>query len=275
LNVLVNGHESACVDAADRGLQYGDGLFETLAVHAGTPLLWSEHMQRLADGCARLRLPPPDPECLQREVMQVCAGQERAVAKVIITAGVAGRGYRRESAAPPTRVVSAHAWPAYPDSYAREGVAVRWCDTVLGINPRLAGIKHLNRLEHVLARAEWAMEFAEGLMCDSEGYVVEGTMSNVFAVIGATVLTPAVTVTGVAGVMRSQVLQWVRAQGYACHEKRMTPAVLEAADEIFLTNSIIGVWPVRTLASRSYALGETTYKIQKATEAAQCFYTVA
>ncbi len=268
---LVNGEQSDSIAVTDRGFQYGDGLFETIAVHRGTPLLWANHMQRLSTDCQRLQLDMPASNLLLEELSHVCAGTERAVVKIILTHGPAGRGYARTAGSTPTRVISSHAWPDFPSHYANAGVTVCWCQTTLGRNPRLAGIKHLNRLEHIIARAEWGADYTEGLICDQAGYVIEGTMSNVFAVFGDTLITPDLSQSGVAGVMRAQVLRSARDLKIVCKEDWITPAQLEAADELFLTNSIIGVWPIRTLAARSYTIGKTTHTIQTAIEAAQCF----
>ncbi len=268
--VLINGRRTRRLDIADRGLQYGDGLFETVAVARGVPLLWPAHLQRLQHGCARLGIDPPDPAVVRAEADQLCAGRERAVLKIIVTRGLSGCGYLVASDATPTRVLSLAPWPDRPAQQAHTGVAVCWCRTALARQPRLAGLKHLNRLEQVLARAEWAAEYAEGLMRDTEGYVIEGTMSNLFLVARGVLHTPELSQSGVAGVMRAQVLDRARAAGIEWRETWLKPAELESADEIFLTNSLIGVWPVRSLSSREYAIGPITQTIQKALAAAGC-----
>ena len=152
---------------------------------------------------------------------------------------------------------------------------MRWCAMAVTRNPPLAGIKHLNRLPQVMARAEWETDYAEGLMCDEAGFVIEGTMSNVFAVIDDTLITPDLSHSGVAGVMRAEVMRAASTCGLPWREDWITRARLETADELFLTNSIIGVWPIRTLATRSYQIGQTTHTIQKTIQAAQCFAPAA
>ncbi len=272
---LVNGVETDQISVADRGFQYGDGLFETIAVHQGTPLLWTNHIQRLRHSCQRLSLDMPDESVLREETVRVVGDAQRAVVKITLTHGSAGRGYARVAWSPPTRVISARHWPNYPAEHAQAGVAVRWCRTPLARSITLAGIKHLNRLTQVMARAEWEADFAEGLLCDEAGFVIEGTMSNVFAVFDDTLITPDLSQSGVAGVMRAEVLRVAPDCGLTCREDWITPATLESADELFLTNSIIGVWPIRTLATRSYTIGQATHTIQKTIEAAQCFAPAA
>ena len=270
VNLLVNGVVADTVSARDRGFQYGDGLFETIAVHRGTPLLWERHAQRLLASMVRLDMPPPETALLRAEADQLCRGVERGVLKIILTRGVSSRGYRPDASTSATRVLSLSPWPDYPPSWSGEGVAVRLCQMRLASQPRLAGLKHLNRLEQVLARAEWDDEYAEGLMQDESGNIVEGTMTNIFLVEGATLCTPDMTRCGVEGVMRGAVLEQAGRLGITCRVGPVTAIQLEQADELFLTNSLIGLWPVRRIENRSYTIGQTTRKIQQAIRDAGC-----
>lgn len=267
---LVNGVATDVVSARDRGFQYGDGIFETIAVRHGKPLLWERHVQRLRAGATRLGIPAPVSALLQTEADQLCHGIDRGVLKIILTRGVAGRGYRADAAAEPTRVLSLSSWPEHPAAWAQEGVSVRWCQTRLASQPRLAGLKHLNRLEQVLARAEWGDDYAEGLMRDEAGNLIEGTVTNVFLVEAGALHTPEVVRCGVDGVMRATVLELAAGLGIACRVGLVTPAQLDRADEVFLTNSLIGLWPVQRIEKRSYGIGQTTRQIQTALRDAGC-----
>lgn len=256
---------------ADRGLQYGDGLFETLALRNGEPLLWDRHVQRLGEGCQRLGLPAPDASLLREEVTRIAGSEARAVAKIILTRGTAGRGYRADASATTTRIVQRLSWPTHPDAAGKEGVIVRWCDTRLARQPRLAGMKHLNRLEQVLARAEWQDDYAEGLMRDTDGLVIEGTRTNLFLVRDdGTVVTPDLSQSGVAGVMRAQVLDSAAAMGLNCIVQAVTTDMVESAQELFLTNSLIGIWPIRRIEARHYVVGQISQTLQAALHAADC-----
>jgi len=252
--MLINGHPRDSVPAGDRGLQYGDGLFETLAVVAGQPCLWKQHLARLAAGCRRLGIPPLDWEQLAVEAQHLVANQARAVLKILVTRGSGGRGYRPPQGAEPTRILSVHPMPDYPADWRRAGVRVRLCQTRLGMNPGLAGIKHLNRLEQVMARAEWNdPEIAEGLMRDADGHWVAGTQTNLFLVgVDGRLTTPALARCGVAGVMRGWVLEQAPAHGLPVDETEVESADLAAVRGLFLTNSLIGIWPVRELEGRRY-----------------------
>lgn len=256
---LINGKPGSGVDVLDRGLQYGDGLFETMAVKQGRPQLWERHMERLLGGCRRLRLPAPDASLLRTEADALCAGAARAVLKIVLTRGPGTRGYRIDPGGTGTRILMLSAAADYPVHYYRDGVAVRLCTTRLACNPALAGIKHLNRLEQVLARAEWVdADIAEGLMCDARGRVIEGIMSNLFIVRAGILATPWLGECGVAGVMQGSILEWARASGLPVQERPLTPADIKGADEAFLSNSLIGVWPVRRLDEARLRPGPVT-----------------
>lgn len=265
MRALINGQHMDSIPITDRGLLYGDGLFETISVRRGIPALWSGHLQRLTEGCRRLELPSPDPDLLRSEVLQVSDGAERAVVKIIVTRGSGSRGYRPMSLPMITRVVMGLAWPEHPVDADINGVTARWCDTRLARQPRLAGLKHLNRLEQILARAEWQDDYTEGLMCDTGDLVIEGTMSNLFLVHRGTLITPDLAQCGVAGVMRAAVLEIARQRGIPHTVCPVTRPMVEGADSLFLTNSLIGIWPILRLETRHYEVaGKITQTLQTA-----------
>ena len=241
----IDGARGTRIDWRDRGLQYGDGLFETMRVRGGRVRLLDRHLERLLAGCARLGIAPPPPGRLRRELAAAAAGQDDAVLKLIVTRGRGERGYRPTGRERATRILSR--WPA-PPSTGREPappVTVRVCRTRLAPNPALAGLKTLNRLESVLARSEWRdPRIAEGLMLDVEGHVVCGTMSNLFLRHGTALATPLLDRCGVAGVMRAFVLGEARALGLRPSERRIGLQDLASAEEAFITNALAGPVPI-------------------------------
>lgn len=260
--VLVNGEQNAAISAQDRGLHYGDGVFETLAVRDGRPLLWGRHIARLNSGCQRLGIPMPDAGLLFQEALQVCDMAEHAVLKIIITRGSGGRGYRPSTLLTANRLLALYPVPDYPLYFAMEGVFVRLCSTRLACNPALAGIKHLNRLEQVLARSEWAdPAIPEGIMLDGVGRVIEGTMSNIFAVRDGVLMTPDLSECGVAGIMRGLILEIAGQMSIPSRVTTLTIEDMMSAQELFLCNSLIGVWPVNNLAGTHYCIGALTRRI--------------
>jgi len=252
----------------DRGLHYGDGLFETIACRDGEPRFLADHLQRLAHGCDRLGIELGSRGELVDELLRVAGGCARALVKVLITRGPAtARGYAPHGDERPTRIVLRYGWPAEDPRCAKEGVAVRIADLALAENPLLAGLKHLNRLEQVLARAELrGSGLAEALLLSRSGCLVSGTMSNVFVVSGSKVATPRLDRCGVAGVMRGAIMRAADAAGIAVEEARITRQDLDAADELFLTNVRIGIWPVRALGSRELGVGPITQRLQQLME---------
>jgi len=267
--MLINGETTALLPVSDRGLQYGDGLFETLAVIDGEPRQWRRHMARLAKGCRALQLPLPDSDLLLAEAIQLCRDESQAVLKLIITRGSGGRGYRYADEIGATRILSIHPWPDYPSHYYQQGATLTLCETPLGINPRLAGIKHLNRLEQVLARNEWrGSDIQEGVMCDVEGNVIEGTMSNLFIIEGERLITPDLSLCGVEGVVREAVLEIARQCAIQTSIELVSVERLKAASACFITNSLIGLWPVRRLDDINYAQGEISQDLIQTLKAA-------
>jgi 4-amino-4-deoxychorismate lyase len=264
MTTLINGEPGASISVLDRGFQYGDGIFETLAVVNGAPLLWDAHMRRFFRGAARLGLEAPAEALLRREAGQVCAGVGRGVLKMILTRGASGRGYAPGAEATPTRTVGLLPWPDYPARHRTDGVNTQFCHTLITRHNILAGLKHLNRLEQILARMELSGDCAEGLMQDETGHVIEGTMTNLFVVSGGTLLTPDLSLSGVAGVMRDLVLERAPALSLDCRIAGLKREHILGADEMFLTNSLIGVWPVRRIESREYPAGPITRRIQEA-----------
>ncbi|MFN3593754.1 MAG: aminodeoxychorismate lyase [Thiobacillaceae bacterium] len=251
---LVDGVRHDAVPARDRGLLYGDGVFRTLRVHQGRPRWWSAHMRKLAEDAARLAIPAPLPASWAREVAALLSqAPAECVLKLILTRGTGLRGYRPASQPEPRRILQISAWPEHIETVAARGAVVHVCDLRLAEQPRLAGIKHLNRLENVLAAREWRDgEADEGLLLDHRGRVVCGVSSNVFLVRQGRLLTPRLTSCGVAGVARQQVLALAAQLKLPAAEVDIGLEELKQADEVFLTNSLIRLWPVCRLGDRQW-----------------------
>lgn len=245
-----DGRACETVSADDRGIQYGDGLFETIAIRDGAPRLWDYHVERLRTGAARLGLAPPE-ESLLRSGLDTALAQtqtdtRRCVVKILLTAGAGPRGYRRTTEVPVTLLTGISAARRIPDAWYRDGVDLRLCNTRLAAQPQLAGMKTLNRLEQVLARDEWRDESVfEGLMLDTDGRVICGTISNVFLITGQQLITPALTRCGVSGVMRRHLLTLLDEAGIDCPVHDVDVRELWAADGVFISNSQFGILPAR------------------------------
>ncbi len=260
------GQPCSAVPIDDRALHYGDGVFETIAIRNGEARLWSMHVDRLQAGCARLGIAVPAADELQQELAQALLATDidssYALVKIIVSAGSAGRGYRRPDKTR-TELFTGVFESVHPaDNLVREGVVTRLCETIVAAQPALAGIKSLNRLEQVLARNEWQDPGVfEGLMCDADGQLICGTMSNVFVVHDNSICTPSLDRCGVAGVMRRHVIAILSANGKAVRERVLAWDKFMSADEVFLTNSQFGVVPVRACDDREWPVGPVTGRV--------------
>lgn len=257
----LDGCPAASLPMRDRGLAYGDGLFETIAVRRGAPTLLERHLARLAGGARRLLL-NLDLEAVRHELLAFSAELGEGVAKLVVTRGDGLRGYA-PSSGPARRLLMASPLPAYPPAYADHGIELFPCATRLAEQPLLAGLKHLNRLEQVLARAEWSdPRYAEGLMRDRSGRVVECVFSNLFLVRDGQLLTPDLQRCGVQGVMRAALLDLVVAEGMTVQVRDIGLEELAAADEVFTCNSLYGIWPVHACGEHVWSVGPLTRKLQ-------------
>lgn len=258
----VDGRPEELLSIKDRGLAYGDGLFETIAVTAGRPVLLERHLSRMAQGCARLNI-TLDQSLLRNELQAFCAALGNGIAKLMITRGDGLRGYAPPVAAQSRRILQGSPAASYAPENAREGVRLFACKTRLAEQPLLAGMKHLNRLEQVLARAEWDdPAYAEGLMCDVGGRVIEGVYSNIFMVRDGRLSTPDLSRCGVAGVMRAELLDQAAQLSIPCSVTDISPDELRSADEVFVCNSVYGVWPVLELLDCRWLAGPMTRRLQ-------------
>lgn len=258
----IDGQPAQAINLQSRALAYGDGLFETIAVRAGRPSLLEYHLERLALGCQRLAI-SADHGLIRDELCRYASLLGDGVLKLILVRGDSQRGYAPAAGAAPRRILQGSPLPVYPAQHAEHGVRLFSCSTRLAEQPLLAGLKHLNRLEQVLARAEWQdAEHAEGLMRDVSGRIIEGVYSNLFLVRGAELLTADLSRCGVAGVMRAALIEHAAKAGIALRITDLSLQDLEQADEVFVCNSVYGVWPVRAFASLNWSPGPLTRKLQ-------------
>ncbi|MBF7731355.1 aminodeoxychorismate lyase [Pseudomonas sp. N040] len=258
----INGLPAEHLSVRDRGLAYGDGLFETITVRHGRARLLDRHLQRLIRGCQQLLI-PIDEQQLRQEVSAYIALVADAVVKLIITRGEGQRGYALPQPQRPLRILTSSPLPAHPAANAEQGVSLFPCATRLAEQPLLAGIKHLNRLEQVLARAEWQdARYAEGLVRDCSGRVIEGVFSNLFMVRDGRLLTPDLSRCGIAGVMRAEIIDRAERLGLVASVRDIGYDELLTADELFICNSLYGIWPVRELAGHVWPVGKLTRTLQ-------------
>lgn len=260
--MLVNGAPADSVPATDRGLAYGDGVFRTLAAVQGQLLHWARQYSTLERDCAALGLVCPAEQTLRAEARLVAAGHARAAVKLMVTRGSGPRGYAVPRNCEPTRIVMAEALGRAPRLAG--GVGVHLCRLRLAHQPVLAGVKHLNRLENVLARGEWSDgAIAEGLMLDQSGNAIGGTMTNLFIVEQGALLTPDLSQCGVAGVTRTRVMELAKKAGIVVRIEALPFQRVMQSDEAFLVNSLIGLWPIAKLLDRAWFPGLITRQVRR------------
>ena len=263
---LINGSFDQAISVFDRGFSYGDGVFRTMKIHNGLPVSWPFHYQKLVADCAAIGIVCPSAELLMGDLQklfeqELFSENITQVAKIIITRGEGERGYAPPVITVPTRVVIKSELPRYKDENYVQGVHLRICNIRLAAQPKLAGIKHLNRLENVMARMEWREDYIfDGLLLDQSGKVVECTMSNVFVRYGNELITPDLSLCGVSGITRQRILGLGSVLDLAVSVKSITLEQLLQADEVIICNSLFGafqvtaidnkVWPLQNLAAK-------------------------
>lgn len=250
---LINGSFDQSISVFDRGFSYGDGVFRTMKMRNGMPVSWPFHYQKLVADCAVIGIVCPSAELLMSDLQklfekELFSEDSTQVAKIMITRGEGERGYAPPTITVPTRVVIKSGFPNYADSLFDDGVQLHVCNIRLGIQPKLAGIKHLNRLENVLARMEWREDtIFDGLLLDPSGNVIECTMSNVFARFGHDLYTPDLSECGVAGITRQRIMGLSSVLGLNIQVEPMTLEQFLKADEIIICNSLYGAFQVTAI----------------------------
>ena len=252
LQSLINGQQAERISIRDRGFQYGDGCFETIRVLSNKPILWSAHLKRLKHACKTLQL-SVNFELLQSEITQLLQGNKTAdvILKIIVTRGEGGRGYTPPEHANCTRIIQLIDYVA---ADTRTGARVVVCQHRLSSNSLLGGIKHLNRLDQVIASAQIPADFDEGLCLDEQGSVIEGCRSNLLLAIDNQLVTPDLGKSGVEGVMLNYLIDKFKVLDTRVLRKTISLRELKTASEIFLCNSVFGIWPVAEIENEDWRM---------------------
>ncbi|UCB54021.1 MAG: aminodeoxychorismate lyase [Thiotrichales bacterium] len=261
--LLINGISAEYVSAMDRGLHYGDGIFETIACIDARPVFIEQHLDRMQRGADKLDIPFPDRQLVLDDIHRLLTSANGdSIIKLMLTRGRGERGYRFTGKPIATRICLHSARPDHVADWQQHGITAQFCETRVSRNASLSGIKSLNRLENVLAANELADTVDEGFMLDDDGNVVEGTMTNFFAVIDDTLVTPDLSYCGIHGIVREQIIQQAAKNNIPVHIRRISREQLAGAREIFICNSVIGVCPVRQLEQQRYGEDRITTTIK-------------
>ncbi|MES1951002.1 aminodeoxychorismate lyase [Salinisphaera sp. S4-8] len=249
-HIRIDGRHAAELPADDRGLAYGDGVFRTLRIESGQPIGWDEHWRRLQHDCAALDIATPGEAEIRADIRALFATRSDGVCKVMVTRGSGGRGYMPPVPAAPRRIVVAHALPAHANA---EPLALARSSIELAVQPRLAGIKHLNRLEQVLARSECdARGVADTWMADSQGFIIATTMRNLFFVdANGCWLTPRLTRAGIIGATRQRLWRALAQAGRPVRENDIRLSALIDCRAAIACNSVGGAVAVSHFEGRA------------------------
>ncbi|WP_286268801.1 aminodeoxychorismate lyase [Thalassotalea hakodatensis] len=256
----LNGIRTEDISITDRGLAYGDGVFTTAKIVDGTILLLMEHIERLKESCARIALSDIDWHALKAELVKQSTAFPLAVLKVMITAGTGGRGYSRIGVSKPNVIVMVHEFPKHYIDWQQAGVSIGIAKTRLGINPNLAGIKHLNRLEQVLIRKELdESQWQDLIVTDVQNNIVETSCANVFWIKNNDVFTPELGSSGVSGLLRNQTIRQLS-------EIKLIKEPLDSLvdiDAMIICNSVMGYVPVKNFNGHTLSLSVASRFIGK------------
>ena len=248
---LINGTFQK-ISPFDRAFQYGDGIFRTFVVENKKPVHWKHHYKKIVDDCIAMKITPPKEKDLLSDIRSLFKSKTKSVGKFIISRGTSERGYKFNEDIKHNRFLIKTKMPSYPKEYFEIGVNLYVCKQKL--NPSiLSGVKHLNRLENIMARQEWeGDQYADGILLNQNGYVIECISSNIFMRIGKIIYTPKITHVGIKGVTRELILKVSAGLGFKIKEATFTLNKLLASDEVFITNSLFGVLQVKKIKNKSW-----------------------
>lgn len=262
--VWLNGQPTETVSVSDRSFQYGDGGFTTILTVQGKLVVWQYHLERMQSCLDALRIPHPDWNQVLNWLEMAAIDAPLAGLKLHISRGEGGRGYSPTQVSAPNVTISNFAYPEHYAQLKHHGVELAVCSVALGINPLLAGHKHNNRLEQVLCKADVESQgLADGVVLDINQHVIETTMANLFWRKGNNLYTPDLSSSGVAGVVRRQVLALAEREQIDTHIGHYCLDALIQADEVMVCNSIMGIAPVVKVAQQHFEIGIMTRRIQE------------
>jgi 4-amino-4-deoxychorismate lyase len=253
--IIINGQFQDCIDVTERALQYGDGCFTTMAFTQGKLQLWSKHLARLQHNCQRLAINFNQWQALQDSALSLIAKAEyeSGVIKIIISRGKGGRGYSPLNVTEPSYILSCHVLPVHYASWQKQGISLGLSPIKLAMQPLLAGLKHLNRLEQVLVKQALDLtEFEDALVCDTSGNIVEASAANVFWLHKGQWFTPSLENSGVEGVMRNEVCELLSTLSQPVTETKQKFTVDFAAEEMFICNALMTIVPVTSLSAPTF-----------------------
>ena len=260
----LNGQPADSISLLDRSFQYGDGGFTTMLTRNGELIHWLYHKQRMQACLTALSISEPNWSQVEQWLLTAAKSEPLAGLKLHISRGEGGRGYSPTQVSTPNVTISNFAYPAHYSQWQEQGIELGVSRVKLGINPLLAGHKHNNRLEQVLIKADLeTLDFADGIVLDMMDNVIETSLANVFWRCDDVLCTPSLETSGVTGVGRRLVLAYAKQTKFTVKIDQFTLDDVLNADEVFITNSLLGAAPIRAIESQTYPIGALTRRIQE------------
>ncbi len=263
--VIIDGQEQSNISIYNRNVQYGDGLFETCVTKENQILFWEKHLSRLDMGCERLKIKKIEESIWLKDIEKALSltSHKNCVIKLILSRGNSQRGYSYPDDIMPVRIVILS---EMKKTYAKKSFSLEYAQSGYHSNPNLAGIKHCNRIEQILARAK--LKEDEAIMLDENQNIISVTQGNIYFIFGQRLVTPKLDRCGVIGSRRSLILELAKSIELDVEQDNISVTDAKKADEIFISNSIIGIQSVSSIEDYQLPNSSMTRKISAAFESA-------
>ena len=262
---IINGKEQSNISIFNRNFQYGDGLFETCVVNNNQILFWEKHLSRLDIGCRKLKIKNIEEEIWLKDIKKALSltSKKNCVLKLILSRGNSQRGYSYSDDILPVRVVIVS---EMKNVQAKESFSLEYASSGYHSNPNLAGIKHCNRIEQILARS--SLKRDEAIMLDENQNIISVTQGNIYFIFGQSLVTPKLDRCGVIGSRRSLILELAESIELNVEEGNVSMNDAKKADEAFISNSIMGIQSVNSIEEYQLPKKMITEQIKIAFESA-------
>ena len=260
---IINGQEQSNISIYNRNFQYGDGLFETCVVKDSRILFWDKHLFRLDAGCERLKIKNLDESIWLKDVKKALSltSTNNCVVKLMLSRGNSQRGYSYPDDILPVRIIIVS---ELRNVQSKKSFSLHYAESGYHSNPILAGIKHCNRIEQILARA--SLKRDEAIMLDENQNIISVTQGNIYFIFGQRLVTPKLDRCGVIGSRRSLILDLAESLEMNVEQVNISINEAKKADEVFISNSIIGIQSVSSIEDCQFPKSSITEQINNAFE---------
>tara|TARA_Y100000590_G_scaffold467668_2_gene647359 strand:+ start:1455 stop:2255 length:801 start_codon:yes stop_codon:yes gene_type:complete len=251
---LLNGNPGSSISIFDRGFMYGDGVFETVLVKDGKPKDIDKHLERLISGCNTLSIKSIDIKTVRSYISKALSDETECILSIVITRGDSlSRGYRyNDHNFTPNIITITSEIPTYKKNYEKIGIDTKFSNYIISKNEHLSKIKHLNRLEQVMASKDISDEYPEVILCDKDDNIIEGVSSNIFFINSEGIKTPKILDSGVEGITRNKIIEYLESKKKnieVCNIKKEEISKFKSA---FFCNTVRGIWQINSIEKTKF-----------------------